>query len=258
MYESLARYYDQLHLSLTEDVGLILRLAKDHRGKVLELGCGTGRLLRPLARAGFAVVGVDNSAAMLALARQQLGHLSASEAARVTLIEGDMLHLPISVTAERYSLAIVPFNTLLHFRSHEVAMIFRQVAGLLGQDGMLLVDVAAPLVLEEQVDTAIPVLEARIEDEVTGAQIEQWSQSRLDSEAQTYTVYWQFKNLAEPGATQIVKMDYHYYYPHQLEILLRESGLRMVGLMGDYDSRPFTEESERLLLTAVGGRSAAV
>ena len=48
MYDVLARYYDLTHDRLTEDVGFILSLADRLPSPVVELGCGTGRLLLPL------------------------------------------------------------------------------------------------------------------------------------------------------------------------------------------------------------------
>ena len=72
MYATLARYYDQIHTTLTADVPFILKQVKKQGGPVLELGCGTGRLLFPLAEAGFPVTGVDNSSEMLNIARQRL------------------------------------------------------------------------------------------------------------------------------------------------------------------------------------------
>src|ERR1700716_406040 len=50
------------------DVPFWRRVAADATGPVLELGCGTGRVTRPLARAGIDIVGVDRSGAMLARA----------------------------------------------------------------------------------------------------------------------------------------------------------------------------------------------
>src|SRR5947209_15424352 len=48
------------------DVAFWTRVARQARGRVLELGCGTGRVSLPLARAGVDLVGIDRSAAMLA------------------------------------------------------------------------------------------------------------------------------------------------------------------------------------------------
>lgn len=40
-------------------------------GLVLELGCGTGKITRLLAKAGYDMIGVDNSEEMLQIAREQ-------------------------------------------------------------------------------------------------------------------------------------------------------------------------------------------
>src|SRR5713101_7138202 len=48
------------------DVPFWRRVASQARGRVLELGCGTGRVTVPLAKAGVRIVGVDRSAQMLA------------------------------------------------------------------------------------------------------------------------------------------------------------------------------------------------
>ena len=48
------------------DAAFLLAFAARTGGPVLDLGCGAGRFLVPLAEAGYAVTGVDTSAAMLA------------------------------------------------------------------------------------------------------------------------------------------------------------------------------------------------
>jgi ubiquinone/menaquinone biosynthesis C-methylase UbiE len=75
-----------------QDVPFWRRLVADHPGRALELGCGTGRLLAPLARAGADVTGIDLSAPMLARARTRLRRLPA--ASRPSILRGDIRHLP--------------------------------------------------------------------------------------------------------------------------------------------------------------------
>src|SRR5882757_8867568 len=69
------------------DVPFWRRVALDAEGPVLELGCGTGRISRPLARAGVGLVGIDRSAAMLARLRAPK---------RLRLVRGDIRHLPFA------------------------------------------------------------------------------------------------------------------------------------------------------------------
>src|SRR5919205_1838372 len=66
----LARLYDAFPFAA--DLPFYLELAAASGGRVLEVACGSGRVLVPLARAGNRVVGLDASPHMLALAREKL------------------------------------------------------------------------------------------------------------------------------------------------------------------------------------------
>ena len=66
----IASLYDAF--PFTDDLDFYAGLAGTQGGRVLELGCGSGRILVPLARAGHHVVGVDTSPHMLALACEKL------------------------------------------------------------------------------------------------------------------------------------------------------------------------------------------
>ncbi len=57
--------YDLEHAGFDDDIELYLRLAEVVGDPILELGCGTGRVLAPLAKAGFRVTGIDVSRPML-------------------------------------------------------------------------------------------------------------------------------------------------------------------------------------------------
>src|SRR3954469_8100244 len=69
-YAELPEVYDLEHASFADDVDLYLRLAEVVGDPVLELGCGSGRVLLPLAEAGYRVTGIDRSAPMLERAHQ--------------------------------------------------------------------------------------------------------------------------------------------------------------------------------------------
>src|SRR6185436_1252983 len=81
------------------DVRFWIDVARKADGHVLELGCGTGRITEPLAKAGVAVVGVDRSAAMLARARH-----------RVPSVRADIRALPFS--GHRFAMVLAPYGIL--------------------------------------------------------------------------------------------------------------------------------------------------
>ena len=84
-------------------------LASHAGGRVLELGCGTGRLTLPLGRAGVSVVGIDRSARMLERARKRVtrGRLQSL----VHLIRGDIRALPFRKRAP-FALVMAPYGML--------------------------------------------------------------------------------------------------------------------------------------------------
>lgn len=75
--------------------------------RVLEMGCGSGRLSRTLAGAGFEVIGIDRSSAMLDRAREQSQPLSSPP----VYLQMDMCHLAFS-SQYRFDVLLIPYNTL--------------------------------------------------------------------------------------------------------------------------------------------------
>jgi ubiquinone/menaquinone biosynthesis C-methylase UbiE len=90
------------------DVKFWTGVAQRAGGRVLELGCGTGRITLPLARAGVALVGVDRSAPMLTRAAAQAEQLPA--AARPRLVRGDIRDLPFADSS--FAMALAPYGIL--------------------------------------------------------------------------------------------------------------------------------------------------
>lgn len=253
MYDKLAGYYDLIHKSLTMDLNLILRLAALKGGPILELGSGTGRLLVPLARAGYLVTGVDNAPAMLRRARQRLDRESSAVQERVTLIEADIRRLSLLGEYNPHALILVPYNTLLHFQPDEIGQVFRSARRHIDNDGHLYLDMASPYAIEGAVYDVKPSLENSIVDPDSGETIHQLSHSRLELTKQCLHTTWIFETVTgtEQSPTRsTVDIDYWYQYPHQLELLLRQNGLKLEQMMGDYDGSPFDENSDRLLIIA--------
>jgi SAM-dependent methyltransferase len=139
-YDAIARLYDPWSRSVVEDVAFYVEEAVRSGGPVVELGVGTGRIAVPTAAAGIRVIGVDASAGMLAVAREQLelGGVSGL----VDLRLGDLRDPPIE---GEFPLVLVPFRTLLHMETdHDRRAALAAVRRLLGPDGRLIFDVFTP------------------------------------------------------------------------------------------------------------------
>ena len=255
MYETIARYYDLIHAGLTDDLALLRQLAEQTGGPILELGCGTGRLLQPLAAAGYQVTGIDNSASMLDRLRQKVAGETAVVAGRITLWESDLLALDKALWAlnQRFALAVFSYNTMMHFSLAQVETLLRQLRPYLDSGGRVFIDLANPFYLAETAVAPQLTLENHLTDPASGDHVLQFANTRHDETAQICHVTWLFDSSPATGGPvqrAISQMAYHYYYPHELELALKTADYTLHHIWGNYDQTPFTEESDRLLLLA--------
>ena len=108
----IAEFYDHVPRYATRaDVDFYVQAAAASGGPVLELGCGTGRILIPTARAGIEIVGLDAAAGMLDACRQRLQSEQPAVRERVRLHQGDMRHFDFG---SRFRLVTIPFRPFQH------------------------------------------------------------------------------------------------------------------------------------------------
>lgn len=254
MYNQIAYYYDLTHQHFTDDIPFILGQAAAVEGAILELGCGSGRLLLPLAEAGHSVVGLDNSEVMLERAQTRLAQQETAVQERVTLVAADMVGFQLP---QQFALIIIPFNTFLHVKPSQVGPMLRNINQHLAPHGRLLIDTINPFYIADAPDTEELELEDVFEDAEKNWTVEQWSRNWLVAEDQLFFIEWVFKvfdreqNLITSDSLQI---EYYYYLPHQLQLHLENAGLKPEQLWGDYDTTPFDEEAPRLLSLSEKGR----
>jgi SAM-dependent methyltransferase len=116
-YAGIADLYDHVVLYRERpDVAFYIEAAKQAGGPVLEVGCGTGRVLIPTARAGLDIVGLDLSPQMLAVCRDRLRDESATVQFRVQLVEADMRQFELGRT---FAIVTIPFRPFQHLLTME-------------------------------------------------------------------------------------------------------------------------------------------
>lgn len=144
-WDQYAPFYDWENAQTVarRDVAFWQRLAAAQDGRVLELGCGTGRITVPVARAGAHVVGIDRSSEMLARGRQRLRR--SRIASRPQLVRGDIRFLPFR-RRPGFSLVMAPYGILQSLtREKDLQATLASVAGVLRRGGLFGIDLVPDL-----------------------------------------------------------------------------------------------------------------
>ncbi len=125
-----------------QDVEFYVEAAKAAGSPILEVGCGTGRVLIPTARAGVEIVGLDLSPHMLKICRERLGVESAEVQARARLVQDDMRTFTLGQT---FKLATTPFRPFQHLITVEDQIAcLRNIHRHLDIGGRLILDIFNP------------------------------------------------------------------------------------------------------------------
>jgi SAM-dependent methyltransferase len=113
-YAAIADLYDYVgpYRALT-DISFYVDAASESGGPVLELGCGTGRVLIPTAHAGIAITGLDLSPGMLDVCRQRLADEPAEVQSRAQLVHSSMTDFRLGRTFRLVTIPFRPFQHLL-------------------------------------------------------------------------------------------------------------------------------------------------
>jgi SAM-dependent methyltransferase len=136
LYDYVAPYRDR------PDVEFYVEAAQGAGSPVLEVGCGTGRVLIPTARAGLDIVGLDLSPHMLTVCRQRLEDESEAVKSRVRLVQADMRDFDIG---QRFTLATIPFRPFQHLLTVEDQLsCLASIRRHLIDEGALILDVFNP------------------------------------------------------------------------------------------------------------------
>ena len=143
-WDAYARFYDWENAQTVRrrDVGFWRRLAAAADGRVLELGCGTGRIAVPIAKDGIALTGVDRSGPMLDRARRRAARARAAD--RLRLVRADIRQLPFR--DRRFALVMAPYGILQSLvRERDLAAALQSVHRVLARGGRFGIDLVPDL-----------------------------------------------------------------------------------------------------------------
>ncbi len=226
---------------------------------VLELGCGTGRILLPLARDGHAVTGIDASEAMLNRCRSKLAAEAAPVRKRTVLQQADARDFSVAAPGADdgvggFTLAIAPFRILQHLSTTDDQLqCLASVRRHLVAGGRFAFDVFNPLFTlmvrdrsAEAEDTPErPLGDGRFFRRTTRVTHVHWVAQLSEVEL----IYYLRRDTAVERIVQAFTM--RWYGAAELEHLLARSGFRVESIAGDFDRNPLTDASPEIVVVAV-------
>lgn len=248
-----ARYYDRAYKRHRADLNFYLQTALELGGPILELGCGTGRITLPLARAGLEVVGVDSSEEMLERALDKLSTQSDDVKRLVDLGYGDIRSLRLegarkrkNAETRRFRLIISPFNVLQHlYTLDDIERCLEVVRRhLMPRAGRFVFDVLMPDVRSLSRNPARRYKLGLLYHPAGDKRYHYTESFDYDPVAQIQYITMHFEDPDEPAASFETPLCHRQFYPAELEALLRYNGFDVVHRFGDFDRNPLEEASD--------------
>ena len=246
-WDAYAQFYDWENAQTVRrrDVAFWQRLAAAQDGRVLELGCGTGRLTIPVARAGAQIVGIDRSEPMLARARQRVKRGKLQR--RLQLVRGDIRFLPFR---RPFDMVLAPYGMLQSLlRERDLQATLAAVHRVLKKGGTFGVELVADLPSWQEYEKRISLkgwrrrpggahvtlTETVRQDPKKGLTIfDQEFTERRGRKTQSRTFSLAFRTLTVP---QMVRR-------------LEKAGFEVTALLGDYKGREWDPRAEVWVILA--------
>jgi SAM-dependent methyltransferase len=246
-YDPFARYYDADFSDYLDDLHFYRELGRRTGGPLLELMCGTGRVLAPLAADGFTITGVDSSPAMLALARERIE--AQKLGSKATLIEGDVRD--VALPEKHFGLAFVAINSFMHLEEVRDQLATLETARRsLSRRGLLVLDLFNPDPTQIVREDNRLVLDRSYE--LDGRQVQKFVAIDSDIATQTSAVTYIYDESDGSGmlARRTMRFTMRWFYRFELEHLLARAGFMLRSLYGSYDLDDYTSASARMIAVA--------
>jgi SAM-dependent methyltransferase len=222
--------YDVL-LPVGGEVPFYVDLARQQAGAVLELACGTGQLTIPIALCDLPTVGLDQSAAMLKVAKRRAAAVNAA----VALVQGDMRDFALD---REFDLIFIARNSLLHLLSTtDLHAAFSAVRRHLTADGIFAFDIFNPDLrrLARPGGQRFPVMEV-ITERFGPLSVEETHD--YDSATQVNHATW-YISTPDRRDAWIVPLVLRSIFPEELDALLSAAGLELISRFGELSRVPF-------------------
>lgn len=232
--------------------------------RVLDLACGSGRITLPLASiatdAGFDIVGVDLSDAMLDRAREKQSELPPSARQHLRLVKGDMRTW---ASDERFDIVLITCSSITHLLTLEDQLaVWQRAFELLADGGRFVVDMTMPNLqaFGESLQTpprALLEVDLDSTDASTGRRLVRYKATTFDLFEQRATIRFFYDRFDGADHDRYLSdFESHVYFPSELRLLFLHAGFAIDAVWGDYRfTRPRSSSREIVMVGKRPGSS---
>jgi SAM-dependent methyltransferase len=250
-YHVIAKYYDAAYAAKQDlvDLPFYLDLAEKSKGPVLEIACGTGRVLLPIARKGIEICGVDNSLPMINVLKENLAREPQEVRQRVTMQEGDMRTFRLN---RKFPLVMIPFRPMQHmFNVEDQVAALKTAAVHLTDQGTLAFDVFYPKfeMIWTKVGEEVPEMEWTPSSDPTTIVRRFFRKDSIDKINQIFAFTFIFRTYQTGKLVQEETEPFrlcYYTYPH-LRALFQLAGLEPTAEYGSFAKTPLDNTAEQMI-----------
>lgn len=246
-----AALYALVHRGTPGDVAFYAEACRGARS-VLELGCGYGRLIPALSRAGRMYRGLELDAGLLREAKRVRRGRPVPERAFIRLSRGDMRRFAFR---ERYDRILIPHSALYCLPSErDVLACLRCVREHLTDGGALILDAYCADAFHGRLDERALTGRERdllTEVEAGGVRYQVFERTRWVRRAQRLWVRYEYESAGAPRRVGTIR--HHYLLRDQLEALLRRAGLSVLHVYGGFAGERWRKNRESVVLYARAG-----
>lgn len=254
-YDAHAEDYDARFRGYTADIAFYVEEAVRAGGPALELGCGTGRVMIPVAEAGVEVVGLDVSPAMLDRLRAKLPTLPEDVRSRMRVLQGDMRTFDLG---QQFALVYIPFRAFLSLlTAGDQKATLGRIHHHLRDGGRLALNFFNPAldVIAGATKRWQPFFETPREafTNEDGNRVMVWNPRHYDTVNQILESFLVNEEIDASGRVvdrQYIPLTLRWIYRFEFEHLLTACGFEVEALYGTFDRQPFTREEQELIWVA--------
>lgn len=246
-----AGLYDSYSTGLEGDEAFYVEEAARADGPVLEIACGTGRIMIPIAESGVSVVGLDRAPAMLEEARRKTAALPDDTQRRIEIVEGDMRTFSLE---RRFPLAIIPYRAFLHLmNADDQRRALTRIREHLTDRGRLVFNVFDPSI--ELIAAYMSPLGGSLKHSgsfthpETGRRVLVSETRRYDPSEQTLEEHRFFEEVDDEGrvlSKTTTPLYLRYVHRFEMHHLLELCGFEVEALYGDFRRGPFRHGNEQV------------